>query len=99
MKELDPIWMTPIVLVSQIVFLYLRTLNVKAVTNDEMWKAIWTGWGIGIAWMIGIAIGANAMMEGHSLPIIAHLVGGSIGTWMGMKEKRSKRVSKKTGLN
>jgi len=82
--------MTGIVFIAQIIFLYLRTLNVKAVANDDMWRAVWTGWGIGITWMIGIAIGASAMMEGHPLPIVAHLAGGTIGTWMGMRETKKK---------
>lgn len=91
MKELTPVMMGWIVLVTQIIFLYLRTLNVKAVAGGQMWKSIWTGWGIALSWMIGITIGANAMMEGNWFPIFMHLVGGTIGTWMGMRESRKKK--------
>lgn len=89
MKDLNPTVLGFIVLFTQIVFLYLRTLNVKAVARDDMWTAIWTGWGIGISWMVGIAIGANAMMEGHVFPIVMHILGGTIGTYMGMRKKKS----------
>lgn len=43
--------------------------------------------------MIGIAIGANAMMEGQIIPIIMHLVGGTIGTIMGMRVTKKKQDS------
>lgn len=76
-----------IVLVTQIVFLWLRTLNVKYTANDHMVGAMLTGVGIGLAWMVGIAIGANSMMEGHIFPIAMHIVGGTIGTYMGMRKK------------
>ena len=91
MKELTPLTLGLIVLVSQVIFLYLRTINVKAVAGGFLWTSIWTGWGIGIAWMIGIAIGANAMMEGQLFPIAMHLVGGTIGTYIGMREKKQKK--------
>ena len=78
------------VLGTQIIFLYLRTLNVKAISDNNTWKAIWTGWGIGIAWMIGIAIGVKAMMELQIFPISMHLLGGTIGTLIAMKKKNTR---------
>jgi len=86
MKNLSVENMAVIVFASQILFLYFRTVNVKAVSNSNTFKAIWTGWGIAITWMIGISIGATSMMEGHFLPIISHLLGGTLGTYLGMKK-------------
>lgn len=76
-----------IVLVTQIIFLFLRTINVQATAGGKMWLSIWTGNGIAITWLIGISIGANAMLEGHVLPLLAHLLGGSIGTYLAFKRK------------
>lgn len=76
-----------IVLVTQIIFLWLRTLNIKYIDKGKVWPAIWTGNGIGLMWMIGISVGANAMMEGHWFPIVMHLIGGSVGTYIGMHKK------------
>jgi len=86
-----------IVLITQIIFLWLRTINVKNIAEGNMVSAILTGNGIAIAWMVGIAVGANAMMEGHLLPIVAHLVGGTIGTYMAMRKKKRKFKRKKDG--
>ena len=88
MKDLTISQMGLIVLVSQIAFLWLRTLNIKYTSNGNILGAIVTGNGIGIMWMIGIAVGANAMMEGHIFPIAMHLVGGTIGTYLGMRKKK-----------
>ena len=90
MKDLSITEVSVIIFFSQIVFLWLRTLNVKHTANNNVWGAVITGNGIAIAWMIGIAIGANAMMEGHIMPIIMHMVGGTIGTILGMKKKKRK---------
>jgi len=76
-----------IVLLSQILFLYFRTLNIKAVTEKHTIKAIVTGWGIGITWMVSTSIGVNAMLNFELLPIVCHLIGGSIGTYLAMKKK------------
>lgn len=85
-----------IVLVTQIVFVWLRTLNIKQIENNNLLGAIITGNGIGLMWMVGIAIGANAMMEGNWFPILMHLVGGSIGTYLGMR--RTLKPKTKSGL-
>ena len=76
-----------IVLLSQILFLYFRTLNIEAVTDKNITKAILTGWGIGITWMISTAIGVSAVLNFEFMPIICHLLGGSIGTYLAMKNK------------
>lgn len=95
MKELTVTQMGLIVLVTQIIFLWLRTLNVKYTAGDNLFGAMITGIGIGLAWMVGIAIGSNAMMEGHWFPILMHIVGGAIGTYIGMKKKKKRKFSKK----
>lgn len=54
-----------IVFATQILFLYLRTLNVRATAHDKLWMAVLTGVGIGLAWMIGTTIGVSAMLKGE----------------------------------
>jgi hypothetical protein len=51
-KYFNMITKSIIVLLSQMLFLYFRTLNIKAVTDKNIIKAILTGWGIGITWMV-----------------------------------------------
>lgn len=77
-----------LMLVSQIVFLYFRTLNVIYTAEKKILPAIVTGNCIGIAWLISMSIGANSVLKGEALPIIAFLVGGSLGTYLGISKKK-----------
>lgn len=88
MKQLTEMEMGLIVLFTQIIFLWLRTLNIKYTSSGNILGAILSGNGIGLMWMIGIAVGANAMMEGQIFPILMHLTGGTIGTYLGMRKKK-----------
>lgn len=79
-----------VILVTQFVFIYLRTLNVIQTAEKRILSAIITGNGIGLAWLISISIGANAIMKGEPLPILAFLIGGSVGTYLGIKKELKK---------
>ncbi len=81
-----------IVFVSEIVFLYLKTINVKAISEGSVGKAIVSNTGVSICWVVGVTISINSILNGHFLPIVAFLVGGAIGTALAMKKKRSKRL-------
>ena len=86
----NPYYSTAIILFSQIVFLYLRTLNVIYTTERRMFATIITGNGIGLAWLISTSIGVSSMLSGEIIPIFAFLVGGSIGTYLGLKKEIKK---------
>ena len=79
-----------VVLFSQIIFIYLRTLNVIYTSERKMIPSIITGNGIGLAWLVSMSIGADSIMQGEIIPIIAFLIGGTLGTYWGIK-KESKR--------
>lgn len=77
-----------VVLITQIIFIYCRTLNVMYVAERKIVASIVTGNLIGIAWLISIAVGANAIMTLQWQPILAHLIGGTLGTYWGFVTKR-----------
>ena len=79
-----------VVLITQIVFIYCRTLNVIYVAEKKVVASIVTGNLIGIAWLISIAVGTNAIMTLQWQPILAHLIGGTLGTYWGFKTSRLK---------
>ena len=89
MKDIlvNPWYGAGIVLITQILFIYLRTINVIYTAEKKMVPSILTGVGIGSFWLIGIAIGADAILELKWQPIVAHLSGGVIGTYYGLKGK------------
>jgi hypothetical protein len=85
-----------VVLVTQIIFLYFRTLNVMYTAEHKILPSIITGNAIGLAWLITIAVGVNAMMEGQWQPILAHIIGGTVGTIWGFISKE--RLDRKKGI-
>lgn len=76
-----------LILISQIAFIYLRTLNVIYTSERKMAPSIITGSGIAICWLISISIGTNSILEGKIFPILAFILGGTIGTYLGIKQK------------
>jgi len=84
---LDPWWSALAVLVTQIIFLYARTLNVMYTADRRKIPSIISGNVIGIAWLVSVAIGVNALMTMQWQPILGHLIGGTIGTIMAFRRK------------
>lgn len=82
------------VFITQTIFLWARTLNVVAVSRLQVWKAVWTGVAIGLSWMIAIAIGVDALWTGTWQPILAHILGGVLGTWMTLRKEKRKQAQK-----
>jgi hypothetical protein len=92
MKEIlaNPYLSAFVVLISQIIFIYLRTINVIYTAERKMVPAIISGNGIGLAWLVSISIGGNSIMHGEFLPILAFLIGGTLGTYWGIKKEMNK---------
>tara|TARA_R110000765_G_scaffold418289_1_gene521652 strand:+ start:478 stop:798 length:321 start_codon:yes stop_codon:yes gene_type:complete len=84
-----------VVLVTQVIFLFFRTLNVMYVAEHRLMPSIVTGTAIGLAWLVTIAIGVGAMMDGQWQPIAAHVIGGIIGTVWGFWKKGREEIKSK----
>lgn len=83
-----------VVFVTQLVFIGSRTVNVKAIAEKNMVKALYTGAIIHIAWLISISIGVVSMKEiikdfnWQYIPVVLFsLSGGLLGTYFGLKNK------------
>lgn len=79
-----------VVFITQMIFLWFRTLNVIYTSREQLWPSIFTGLGIATSWLIAVTIGVNAIMKLQLLPILGHLFGGAIGTYFGMIKKKKK---------
>jgi zinc transporter ZupT len=89
MDLLDNPWVAGvIVFVTQIIFLYFRTLNVIYNAQRDIIRTIVTGNIIGITWLISIAIGTEAIMTLQWQPILGYFLGGTAGTYFGLKRKK-----------
>lgn len=83
-----------VVFITQLIFIGSRTVNVRAIANKNMSKALWSGAIIHLAWLVSISIGVvsiNSIMKDFNwyyLPvIICSLFGGLLGTYWGLKDK------------
>lgn len=79
-----------IVFISEIVFLHLKTTNVQAISKGNVILAIASNSSVSIAWIIGVTISVNSVLNSHFMPLLAFLFGGAIGTYLGMR--RSNRT-------
>jgi len=97
-KELveDPWVSAVIVLMTQIMFLYLRTINVIYTTERRLWPTIISNTGVSISWLLSVGISTNSMITGQWQPIMAFLIGGAVGSYLGIKkESKNKQNHKK----
>lgn len=94
----DIILMCVTVFATQIVFIGARTLNVKAIADQNIPSVLLTGTVIHLSWLLSIAIGSVSMYELMTnfdltyIPvIICSLAGGLLGSYWGMKRKNKKQ--------
>jgi hypothetical protein len=93
MNNLSPESQSFIVFLSQIVFVYLRTINVKAISEEKPFMALLSGNAQAITGLISLAIGIYSIIDLNVLPIIAYLLGGSLGIFLAMKSKKMESIS------
>lgn len=88
-------WVAVVVFVSQLVFIYLRTLNVIYTTEKKLWLSILTGVGIGFLTLVSFEIGIDSLKSGQPVPIILFLSGGAFGTWWGIRQNEKSEANSK----
>lgn len=83
-----------IIFVTQLIFIGCRTWNVRAISNKNLKQVLISGAFVHLSWLVSIAIGSVSMykiMSDFSLEflpiIICSLVGGLLGSYIGLKEK------------
>ena len=81
----NPWYAAIVVFITQILMMYLRTINIIYTTKGNIFGAIWSNNGVAITWLLSMTIGMNSMLEGQWQPITAFLLGGSAGTYWGIK--------------
>ena len=86
---------TIIIFLSQIGFIYLRTLNVIYTAELRMLPTIVTGNIISLVWLVSTYASLNSVMNGDWIPLIAFLLGGTLGTFLAIRNKIKERDKKK----
>jgi hypothetical protein len=86
----NPWYSAIIVLFTQVMMLYFRTINIFYTTQTNIFGAIWSGNANAIMWLLSMTIGMNSMINGQWQPILMYFVGGSLGTYLAIKIEKNK---------
>ena len=86
------------VFITQVIFIGLRTLNIKQVAKGDTLGAIISGAFVHVAWLISVTVGVVSMKEiiaSHDyryVPVVIFsILGGAVGTYYGMNFKNNKK--------
>ncbi len=92
LKELliNPWYAAIVVFFTQILMLYFRTINIFYTTNKKVFASIWSNNANTVMFLISTTIGMNSVLKGQWFPLITYILGGSIGTYWGIKEELNK---------
>nr|QBM02774.1 hypothetical protein [uncultured archaeon] len=82
----NPWYASVIVFITQIIFIYMRTINVIYTTERRIWPTIISNLGISITWLLSVGITTKSVLDGSWQPILAYLIGGTVGTYFGIKK-------------
>jgi len=77
-----------VVLISQICFLFFRTLNTINVSKKNMIGSIVTEAATSFCRLLSLALGVNSVINGGILVMITYIIGAMIGTYWGIKQKK-----------
>lgn len=84
-----------VVLITQILVLYLRTINIVYTTKNDIIGSIWSNNANTIMFLISTTIGMNSILTGQWQPIVTYIIGSSIGTYWGIKQEIKKKQNGK----
>ena len=76
-----------ILITSQIVFSFSRTLNVRYTANEKITHTLVTGVVIKFTWLISSAIGINALIKQDYTTTIIYVISGVLGDYLSFKIK------------
>lgn len=84
---LNPWYASIVVFITQILMLYVRTINIIYTTERNVFGAVWSNNAYALTWLVSMTIGMNSMITGDWQPILSFLLGGTIGTYWAIKKE------------
>lgn len=75
-----------IVFVLQLIFIYLKTINIIYTSDRKMFMSIITSNGLSLVFFLLLAIGANSVIKGDFIVLFSYMAGGTLGTYIGIKQ-------------
>lgn len=83
-----------ILIVSQLVFIYARTVNVIHNSKGLMIPSLISGTVVKITWLVSTALGVNALITKDYLSITLYLLAGILGDYLALKSRKKNKNSK-----
>lgn len=80
-------WKPILVFVFQIIFEFLRTLNVRYTSRDMVFATVLTGFFVKITWLVTTYLGVSSLIEGDYFTASMYVIGGVIGNYASFKVK------------
>lgn len=76
-----------IVLITQVLFVMFRTLNIQHTINGSILINVLSGIAMSITWLISISLGVKSIIEGDIWLTLTYLISGSIGQTIVLRYK------------
>ena len=74
-------------IISQFVFSFSRTLNVRYTAKENILMGVITSTFVKLTWLISSAIGVKSVIDGDIKMCIAYIISGLIGDYLSYKIK------------
>lgn len=76
-----------ILFISQLIFSFARTLNVRYTANENVLKSILTSTLIKITWLVSSSLGVKGVLDGDFTLMLVYVISGILGDWLSFKIK------------
>lgn len=76
-----------IVLITQVLFVMFRTLNIQHTINGSILINVLSGIAMSITWLISISLGVKSIIEGDIWLTLTYLISGAIGQTIVLRYK------------
>jgi hypothetical protein len=76
-----------ILITSQILFSFSRTLNVRYTAKDKVLMGVITSTAIKLTWLVSASIGVNSVIERDWLTVSIYVISGVVGDYLSFKIK------------
>lgn len=86
--NINPWLASGIIFITQVGFIYIRTINMIHTAQKLLWKSIFSGCGVGITWLLGITLSVSSMINFQWQPLVVFLLAGAVATYIGIKTSK-----------
>lgn len=76
-----------VVFISQLIFGFVRNLNTRYVSNNNVLLSVLTGFVVKTTWLIASYLGISAIIEQNYTIAIFYIIGGVLGDYLSFKIK------------